>query len=216
MKVEPSKFDNLIKCFAHDVTATAAAKIVGVNRNTVNRYYNEFRKLIYDSQLSEGYHIKNVICEVDESYFGGKRIRGKSGRGASGKVIVFGIVERDGKAYTQIVENCKEATLIPIIESRIAKNCVVNSDMWKAYDKLRSKGYFHMRINHSGDSFASGIKHTNTIENFWGYCKMRLNKFHGICKLNFNQHIKECEYRYNHRSEDIYESIKMLVKKHLS
>ena len=38
--------------------------------------------------------------EVDESYFGARRVRGKRGRGASGKTIVFGLLKRDGKVYT--------------------------------------------------------------------------------------------------------------------
>ena len=42
-KIEPSKFDQLVKCFATDITATAASKIVRVNLNTINRYCNEFR-----------------------------------------------------------------------------------------------------------------------------------------------------------------------------
>jgi transposase len=33
--------------------------------------------------------------EIDESYFGGKR-KGKRGRGAAGKVTVFGLLDRDG------------------------------------------------------------------------------------------------------------------------
>jgi len=34
--------------------------------------------------------------EVDESYFGG-RWKGKRGRGAAGKVGVFGLLKREGK-----------------------------------------------------------------------------------------------------------------------
>lgn len=40
---------------------------------------------------------------MDESYFGGKR-KGKRGRGAKGKSIVFGLLERDGRVYTRVVE----------------------------------------------------------------------------------------------------------------
>jgi transposase len=40
--------------------------------------------------------------EVDESYFGGKR-KGKRGRGAAGKVPVFGLLNRGGKVYAKII-----------------------------------------------------------------------------------------------------------------
>jgi transposase len=33
------------------------------------------------------------------------------GRGASGKTIVFGLLKRDGNVYTEIVPDCKKATL---------------------------------------------------------------------------------------------------------
>ncbi len=33
--------------------------------------------------------------KIDESYFGSKRVRGKRGRGASGKQSVFGMPKRD-------------------------------------------------------------------------------------------------------------------------
>ena len=53
--------------------------------------------------------------EIDESYFGSKRVRGKRGRGASGKQPVFGMFKRDGKVYTQIVKNCSVNGLILIL-----------------------------------------------------------------------------------------------------
>ncbi|ADZ02989.1 putative transposase for IS1016 [Neisseria meningitidis 992008] len=42
--------------------------------------------------------------EADESYFGGQR-KGKRGRGAAGKVAVFGLLKRNGKVYTVTVPN---------------------------------------------------------------------------------------------------------------
>ena len=49
--------------------------------------------------------------EVDESYFGGSR-KGKRGRGAGGKVPVFGLLKRGGKFYTQIIPDAKRGTLV--------------------------------------------------------------------------------------------------------
>lgn len=54
-----------------------------------------------------------MLCgevEADESYFGGKR-KGKHGRGAVGKVPVFGLLKRDGKVYSVAVANTRTATL---------------------------------------------------------------------------------------------------------
>ena len=56
--------------------------------------------------------------EVDESYFGGRR-KGKRGRGAAGKIPVFGILKRGGKVYTKIIPDAASATLIPIIGRKV-------------------------------------------------------------------------------------------------
>ena len=52
---------------------------------------------------------------MDESFFGARRVKGKRGRGAYGKTVVFGIFERDGKVYTEIVSDCSKPTLQGII-----------------------------------------------------------------------------------------------------
>ena len=56
---------------------------------------------------------------VDESYFGGRRVRGKRGRGAGGKTIIFGILERHGKSYTEIVPNAAKKPLQIGIRGRV-------------------------------------------------------------------------------------------------
>ena len=73
--------------------------IVGVNRNTVNRYFNIIREKIFKESLKE-----IGTFELDESYFGAKRVRGKRGRGAAGKTPVFGLLKRGDKVFTKIVQ----------------------------------------------------------------------------------------------------------------
>lgn len=58
------------------------AKILKLNRKTVNSYYNEFRRLILEYSLSEQEKELGEF-ELDESHFGARRVRGKRGRGAS-------------------------------------------------------------------------------------------------------------------------------------
>ena len=89
--------------------------------------------------------------EIDESYFGSKRVRGKRGRGAANKTPVFGMLKRDGKVYTQIVKNCSTSELIPILsEFSELDESVIYSDCWKAYDGLVDYGAkAHYRVKHS-------------------------------------------------------------------
>lgn len=142
--------------------------------------------------------------ELDESYFGAKRIRGKRGRGAAGKTPVFGVLKRNGHVYEEIVKNCFKESLRPIIQEKILEGSTVYTDGWKAYDGLILNGYDHYRIFHSENEFARGKNHVNGIESFWSFAKRRLAKFNGLTDQNFFLHLKECELRFNHRSDNLY------------
>jgi len=134
--------------------------------------------------------------ELDESYFGGVR-KGKRGRGAAGKVIVFGILKRHGKVYTAVVNDTKTRTLMPIISSKIKPDSVVYTDSYRSYNALDVSRFRHHRINHSTD-FAKGENHINGIENFWSQAKRILRKYNGIHKASFPLFLKECEFRFNY------------------
>ena len=116
--------------------------------------------------------------EVDESYFGGHR-KGNRGRGAGGKVPVFGLLKRGGKVYTKVISDASSATLIPIIERKIVPDSIVYSDCWRAYNALDIAEFKHYRINHS-KLFADKGNHINGIENFWKQAKRHLRKFNSI------------------------------------
>ena len=140
--------------------------------------------------------------ELDESYFGAKRVRGIRGRGAKGEIPVFGMLKRDGKVYTQIIRNCSISEIVPIIEANADKEATIYTDRFKTYDGLADYGYKkHYRIRHSLNEFAKGHSHINGIENFGGLCKVRLGKFRGIHKHKFYLHLKECVFRYNFREK---------------
>ena len=118
--------------------------------------------------------------EVDESYFSAgsapwvRRVRGKRGRGARGKTIVFGLLKRGDEVYTEVVLDCKSATLQRIIKGI---DSVIHSDGWRGYNGLVDFGYKkHFRVHHSKNEFARGNSHINGIESFWGYAKNRLVK----------------------------------------
>ena len=110
------KFREIVKLFSEDLSATQIANLTKLNRNTINRYLMLFRERIVNICL-ETSPLSGEI-EVDESYFGATRVRGKRGRGARGKTIVFGLLKREGKVYTEIVPNVTKTTLQGIIRGR--------------------------------------------------------------------------------------------------
>ncbi len=142
--------------------------------------------------------------EVDESYFGPRRVRGKRGRGASGKIPVLGLHKRQGRVFLSVVKNCSKAELMPILQGRIVEGSDVYTDGWKAYDGLVTNGYQHHRVHHHENEFARGKNHVNVIESFWSYAKFRMAKLRGVRKEKFLIHLKESEWRFNHRSDNIY------------
>ena len=122
--------------------------------------------------------------------------KGKRGRGAGGKVPVFGVLKRGGRVYTKIIPDASSRTLIPIIESKVVPDSVVYSDCWKGYNTLDVSEFKHYRINHS-KLFADKQNHINGIENFWNQAKRHMRRFNGIPRENFELFLKECEWRFN-------------------
>ena len=204
-KLSKYKIKKILRCFCEDLDATKTAKILDINRNTINRYFNIFREKILEISPIEGKR-ESGIFELDESYFGAKRVRGKRGRGAAGKTPVFGLLKRDGKVFVQIVRNCTREELMPIIQGKILEGSTINTDGWKAYDGLIINGYTHHRVFHSHNEFARGKCHVNGIESFWSFAKRRLAKFNGLTDEKFILHLKECEFRFNHK-EDLFKKI---------
>jgi Transposase and inactivated derivatives len=151
--------------------------------------------------------------EIDESYFGARRVRGIRGRGARGKHIVFGLIKRGGKVHTPVVKNCSAKELLPIIREKISEESVVYTDGFKTYDGLVDLGYKrHHRIKHGQNEFAQGSNHINGIENFWAIAKTRLMKFRGIHKKTFYLHLKECEFRFNYRNKNLYPLLLKIIR----
>ncbi len=201
-KISEQKFREIIRCFALDLTASDTAKMTGISVRSINPIFLKIRHRI--ATLCEQSSPLSGIVELDESYFGARRIRGKRGRGASGKTIVFGILKRNGVVYTEIVPDASKASLIRVIRGHISADSEINTDGWKAYDGLVHMGYEkHYRVHHGSNEFARGKQHINGIESFWSYAKGRLAKFHGISKEMFYLHLKETEFRFNHQHEDL-------------
>jgi transposase-like protein len=211
-RLSTQKINKLFQCFAQDLTATKTAVLVAVNRNTVNSYFSDFRQLIMEQSLLDA-KAEFGEFELDESYFGARRVRGKRGRGAAGKTPVFGLLKRNGKVFVQIVPNCSREELMPIIQGKILEGSTIHTDGWRAYDGLVLNGYDHYRVFHSANEFARGKSHVNGIENFWSFCKRRLAKFNGCTDENFVVFLKESEWRYNNRNEDLYKLIRGLAIK---
>ena len=187
--------DRLIEHFVAGTTARCAGELIGVNRKTAGYYFHRLREIIAYQLEQESQEVFGGEIEVDESYFGGSR-KGKRGRGAGGKIPVFGLLKRGGRVYTKIIPDASSSTLMPIIEHKVIPDSIVYSDCWRGYNVLDISDFKHYRINHS-KLFADKQNHINGIENFWNQAKRHMRKFNGVPKGNFGLFLKECEWRFN-------------------
>jgi transposase len=217
VQVSKRKFNLIIKCFSTDITSFSCSEIVALNRKTTDKYYNFFRKIIIEEEEKERDKFqvdKSEEAEIDESYFGAKRVRGKRGRGAGGKIAVVGILKRKNKVFLSPVTNCSKEILLPIILDKIEVGSGIFTDGWKSYQALALYGFTHKTVNHDDNQFVKdGNIHVNGIESCWSYTKRRLSKFNGLKKQEFENHLKESEWRFNYRDK-IEERLKFLIKKY--
>jgi len=188
-----SKQLRLMEHFVAGATARTAAELVDVNPKTSAFYFHRLRQII--AQATEDDSPLGGEIEIDESYFGGRR-KGKRGRGAAGKVPVFGLLKRGGKVYARAIPNLKSRTLKPILRRKLVPDSIVYSDTFRSYNVLDVAGFRHYRINHK-KLFSEEKNHINGIENFWNQAKRHLRRFNGIPRKHFPLFLRECEWRFN-------------------
>jgi len=99
-RISKAKFRQIILLFSEDLSATQISHLTGLSRQIINKYLTAIRLRILELSTLESDQLVGQI-EVDESYFGARRVCGKRGRGANGKVIVFGLLKRGEKIYAE-------------------------------------------------------------------------------------------------------------------
>ena len=197
-RLSQGKQAKLIEHFAAGTSARRAASLIGVDKMTAACYFQRLREIIALQTTGESDEAFDGEIELDESYFGGRR-KGKRGRGAKGKVAVFGLLQRGGKVYAKVIPDAASAALMPIIEKKVSPDSIVYTDGWRGYNALDVSRFKHYRINHSL-LFAEGKNHINGIKNFWNQAKRHLRKNNGVPRYSFPLHLKECEWRFNNPS----------------
>lgn len=212
-RLSPRQRGELVKLFVAGSTARTAAALAGVHRNTAALFSAKLRGLIAADQERAMAEAFDGPVDIDESYFGGRR-KGKRGRGAAGKVAVFGILKRGGAVYARMIADCGRATLLPIIRRKVAPNGVVYPDSWAAYDTLWVEGYRHERVNHDEELVADGGRHIDGIENFWSRAKRHLRRFNGVPKGSFPLFLQEAVWRHNTGTpENQLQSLRKLLRR---
>jgi transposase len=167
---------------------------LGVTYKTAWRMAKQIRLLL---QHSRG-PLSNTV-ELDETYYGG-RTHGKTGRGASGKTPIFGMVERKGDVIAKVVPNAKASSLIPLVEENVKEGSMLMTDEYHAYKRLEWMGYGHKTVHHSAKQYVKKDIYTNTIEGFWSQLKRSIHgTYHSVSPKYLQSYVNEFAWRYNHR-----------------
>ena len=183
----------------HGVAAKELQRQLGVTYKTAWRMGHEIRKYMADV---DGDPPLTGHVEIDEAYVGGKRpkIKGFTGRGAKGKTVVMGILERGGEVFTKVVPTAGRKSLIPPIVERLKPGTRISTDEWGPYQILSSLGYDHQTVDHGSKEYARGDVHVNSVEGFWSQLKRSIRGTHvWVSGKHLPKYLGEFEYRYNMR-----------------
>ena len=179
------------------ISAKQLEREVGVTYKTAWRMFKQIRSIMAQDDI-----VLFGEIEVDETYVGGKR-PGKRGRGAEGKTIVAGMVERGGSAVVKVVPDVKARTLLPMIQAHIPQGQTVYTDEMLSYNRLTSLGYAHETVQHSAKEYVVGRAHTNNVEGMWSNVKRGIDGVHhAVSPKHLQGYLDSYVYRFNHRSDE--------------
>lgn len=181
----------------HGVSAKELQRQLGVTYKTAWRMGHEIRKHM---ARVDGNDPLSGIVEVDETMIGGVR-PGKRGRGAAGKTVVFGMLERNGDVMTKVVPNVRRSTLHPLIEENVEAGSEIHSDELLSYRTIDTKGYTHKTVEHGAGEYVKGDTHVNSLEGFWSHLQKSIHGTHiHVSGKHLEKYAGEFEFRFNARN----------------
>lgn len=165
---------------------------------TIERFYRVMRQVLcLAEECTEPF---DGAIECDETMFGGYRA-GKRGWGAAGKVIVLGILKRNGMVRVFPVTGRGRTELTNLIATHTVPGSLYYTDEWQAYTTLAVRGAHVVVSKEKGRP--RGRDHINGIEGFWSYAKHWLYMYRGVPRKFFHLYLGEISFRFNHRDEDL-------------
>jgi transposase len=189
----------LMTASKNGVAALELQRQIGVTYKCAWRMMHQIRALMCE----EVPPMKGTV-EVDETYVGGKR-PGKRGRGAAGKAIVVGALERGGNVAPFVVTQANAETAEALLAVTTEPTAKIVTDEYSAYHGLKRKGYDHESISHRREEWVRGSVHTNGIEGFWSQMKRSIDgTHHGVSKKHLQKYADEFAFRYNRRRSKVH------------
>ena len=193
----------LVSC-KNGVSSYEIASTLGITQKSAWHLLHRIRLVL---QGADGGKLGGTV-EVDETFIGGKarnmhlakRKKVITGRGATGKTVVMGMLERGGKVKTHVIAERDKKTLHGKINDHVEPGTHVMTDELIAYWGLEGN-YTHSVINHA-EEYVRGTVHTNTMENFWSLVKRALGgTYISVEPFHLFRYLDEQAFRYNNRKD---------------
>ena len=188
------------------MSALQLKRTLGVAYKTAWYLCHRIREAVKDADTS----LLSGFVEVDETYVGGKaknmhkdvRARKIQGRGASGKAMVLGAIERGGKVRLDAGLVADRETLRNFILSKLADDTTaIMTDDLPAYEGCGDSNTRHESVNRSTKEWVRGDVHTNTMEGVWSLFKRSIiGSYHQISVKHLDRYLDELEFRFNNRN----------------
>ena len=146
---------------------------------------------------------------MDETFIGGKisnmhkskkpKGKGFSGKstGSTGKTIVVGMLERNGRVKAEVVMERTAASLRLVANKHVHPEAKLVTDEWSGYNGIN---FERAVVNHAIE-YVNGQIHTNGIENFWSLLKRSLaGTYISVEPFHLERYVDEQAYRFNNRA----------------
>lgn len=205
------------------ISAKQLERETGVTYKTAWRMFKQIRMMLNEDSANGSNPFSGKV-EADETFYGGlaknmhKDVRARkiTGTGGSGKIVVAGVVERQGRVIAKVIQDRDADTLMSFVEARVLPSTTVYTDELPAYNGLHASGYVHRRVHHTAKVYVAGDAHTNSIEGFWSLVKNGLRGVnHSVSAKYLQNYLDEYSFRYSRRFDTtpMFESFLKQVQK---
>jgi transposase len=185
------------------ISAKQLERELGVTYKTAWRMFHQIRSMMADDEDDS----LTGEVEIDETYMHADpskntRIKPKlPGKRYYNSEVIFGMVERKGKAKVRHVKASGVRVLKPEITKSVDPQAIVYSDEHRSYYNLYKSGYKHWAINHGSQEFVVGRIHTQNVENLWSNMKRGIRGVYRHVDAKYLQaYANEYAFRYSHRN----------------
>lgn len=198
-RISEAQYLEILRLFALDLNASQIAKLLGVNRNTANRYVMAIRKEIARHSL-HGFYL-----DSDHGPISVDRISGVRGRNPSARHVLIWLFEEESGVHTEMVPSRLTALMQAVMRGKVRADGVLEAlglESCKAIADLNSRRIFHLQPRDREEPGRRGT--ISTLDRFWGVLQLRMVKMRGIKRASLPYHLKECEFRFNNAQSDLF------------